>query len=213
MVTIDTTASITNTNTTASALTHVAAVGTNYGLLLFNKNADGFGSVPTTVTWGAAAMTLLGSQDHNNAFANGTVFIYGVVNPPTGSQTVTANFNAFTQSTSSVSISLSGVSSVGGLDKMFGVTGTPSHAMTCGAGQLIIHAFSNGDGAGGGGTFASPTGGTTLANVTNGFDALLVQSSLVSTTFAATIGATNIGAAGIVLSSPPTGNFFPLIAA
>lgn len=128
---------VTNTGSGVTTLstTHVAAAITDrYGIV---KLSLGFALAPTgmTVTWGGTSMTLIDKDET----AVGGVYIYGLYNPPSGSQTVTASWTN-SANVNMVSESYWGVNkttSVSAAVKANASSTAPSTTISSGIGQMV----------------------------------------------------------------------------
>lgn len=99
------------------------------------------GVTPRTVTVGSTPMTSLGVIDANNSAGKGWVEVFGLINPPTGFQTIT--FTAGTAVFCSMnSVAYSGVSSFGTAATNSGNTATASSgAITSATGDRVFSAL------------------------------------------------------------------------
>lgn len=154
------------------------------------------GAATSAVSYGGVAMTLLASAYHDNASSYGQLSVWGLASPSTGAKTVSVSMsgsNYFVANT----VSYNHVSSVASKLTAYGA-GAASQALTCAAGQMIVHGFGVGANFGGG-TFSAYGGGTERYNgAEGGYTGLLIQDSSASATFTGTTSS-DWSAAGIVL--------------
>jgi hypothetical protein len=149
----------------------------------------------SSVTYGGAAMTLLGQMNYEGSAFAGTLSLFGLSDAPGGTQTVDVTFNAAAAAAFGT-VSYTGVSSVGTPSTTSGAGTSPSQSLTCAAGQMISQAF------GSQAVFTASSGGTRRFLGDNGSaDGLVIQDSTASTTFTATSAASDpFAGIGVVLS-------------
>jgi len=110
-ITIDTSTNVTAINKTSQTLSHtVNNTGTNRALVVTITLAD-FSVVPqsNSVTYAGQAMTLINRQSKVSGGDDATVEMWYLLNPPTGANTVQANFNTSVDDLTIGGISLKGV--------------------------------------------------------------------------------------------------------
>jgi poly(3-hydroxybutyrate) depolymerase len=127
-----------NNAQTSVSWNHTASGSNRYGIVEVGMYDGGN---PTSVTWGGIAMTLLGSQD--NPADTAKVRIYGLVAPPTGSQTISITMN--NSPGSAMSISYNGVNQrtptgTAAGNTVAGSTATSSSVATA-SGDMVVSAF------------------------------------------------------------------------
>lgn len=142
-----------------------------------------------TITYGGQSMTQLGVANMNNNAAL-PMALYGLLNPPTGLQTISVSVTGvYLATVSMTSASYSGVSSLGGVTTNYGSSAAPSQSVSSSSSALVVQAFGSGISA------ASYSGYNqskraendgTYANVMQG-DA----TGAASVTFSATLSASN----------------------
>jgi hypothetical protein len=190
---------------TASTLTwsHTAAAGA-YAVVFIEVVNN---TTVSSVTYGGTAMTKLGSVLLNNSAVQGILYMYGLASVASGAKTVSVTIATASLAVAN-SVSYTNVTSVGTPATIFGSSASPSQALTCTSGQMLVHAF-------GAEETATASGGTTRYNVGTAFvSELLIQDSTASATFAATLSSSSVWAGiGAVLSPPaiPTNLFFPFL--
>jgi hypothetical protein len=149
----------------------------------------------SSVTYGGAAMTLLGQVNYEGSSFAGTLSLFGLSDAPGGTQTVDVAFNAAAAAAFGT-VSYTGVGSVGTPSTTSGAGTSPSQSLTCAEGQMISQAF------GSQAVFTASSGGTRRFLGDNGSaDGLVIQDSTASTTFTATSAASDpFAGIGVVLS-------------
>lgn len=154
------------------------------------------GKATSAVSYGGTPMTLIGYAYHDNASSYGQLSVWGLASPPSGAKTVTAAMNGSNYFVANT-VSYKNISSVASYLTAYGA-GAASQAMTCGAGQMIVHGFGVGASFGGG-TFSAYSGGTERYNgAEGGYTGLLIQDSSAATTFTGTTSS-DWSAVGVVL--------------
>lgn len=154
------------------------------------------GKATSAVSYGGVAMTLLAYAYHDNSASYGQLSVWGLASPPAGAKTVVASMNGSNYFVANT-VSYNDVSAVASHLTAYGA-GAASQALTCDAGQMIVHGFGVGANFGGG-TFSAYSGGTERYNGAEGaYTGLLIQDSSASTTFTGTTSS-DWSAAGIVL--------------
>lgn len=148
----------------------------------------------SSVTYGASAMSVLGSVNLNNVLSNGVLTLLGLASAPSGAQTVTVNMSA-AHSYSANSVSYLNVGSVGAAATAFGSGGTASMTVSDSSGQMIVcglgdHAFTSVAG----GTQRYLTGGGVVGTT-------LILDSVSSSTLSAAASGVWAGIA-VVLNHP-----------
>lgn len=167
-------------NATSGSWTHVAAAGT-YALATVTTSA---GATVTAATYGATAMTVLGSIPLNNVAGNGAVTLLGLANVAGGSSTIAVTMST-THSFSGNSVSYKNVAAVGAPVTAFGSSATASLAATAGPGQLVVRCFGGELQA-----FTTNTGGTQRSLTSNsGSGANMIVDTSASGTLTGTFAA------------------------
>ena len=154
-----TTYSLLVTGETSSSFSHTVGTASNRYLLVFLGRGTGYGTNPTSVTFGGVAMSLLATQQ--NASWGSETFVYGLMAPASGAGPVAvtwgtstrggivaASFSNVNQTTANgtIATSITGsatvASSVAGLvvDIMDTDTGD-SYPLVAGAGQTVLANF------------------------------------------------------------------------
>jgi hypothetical protein len=190
---------------TSMSGSHNAAAGAQV-LAFINLDADSasVNASITSVTYGAAPMTFLGSIGLNNN-SGSPLAVYGLSNAPAGVQTVTVNFNKSAGTAAGplatfCTVSYTGISSVGTPSTTSGSGSSLSQSLTSSSGQIIAQAFGAFQGV------SAVSGGTQrfIGDVTvdgSPFAGLGVQDSASSADFTATLSGSLGGAGiGVVLS-------------
>jgi hypothetical protein len=114
---------------------HMASGIDRYVIVGMSSANDTIATV--TATYGGAAMTLLGTV----ASADSKVRMFGLVNPPAGSQTVILSFSSPCSEVSAGAISLYGVDQqnpAGDFQGAFGATATCSNTLQSAAADLVV---------------------------------------------------------------------------
>ncbi|UXA09630.1 hypothetical protein KXD96_28125 (plasmid) [Mycobacterium sp. SMC-2] len=167
------------------------------GAWVFGLVACDSGKAATSATYGGHAMTLLGPYYFNNNSGLGALSVFYLPSVTGGAQTLAVSMNGGTYFVGN-SVSYNNVTSIGTPVEAYG-SGNASQALTCAAGQLILHGFGCGANVGGG-VFSSPSGGNTRYNGAEGsYTGLVISDAAASATFAAATG-TDWAGAGLVLS-------------
>lgn len=143
--------------TATDTWTHVS-VGTT-GLAGIVSVAFGSGSTATMaftlgVTWGGVAMTSLGKVATDNSTTAGYVQMFGIIAPPTGSQTITVTCTGGTpNSLAAGSISFTGVGSFGTAVTAFGSSAAATVSVTgTSVNNMMVSAVCAGSAISGAGT-------------------------------------------------------------
>jgi hypothetical protein len=157
-----------------ASYTHTVASGADRVAIVLGKYHDSSntasGSITITATFGGQAMTALGSLMNNNTTGDKTTLLY-LLNPPTGSQTVTVSCTSpqVNRGCIAVGMTFRGVKNLGPLATSFG-SGTTSSITYAGyANGLAVTALS----------YTSP--GASLTGYTAGTVAFRSQSEAVRT--------------------------------
>lgn len=167
------------------------------GAWVFGLVACDSGKAATSATFGGRPMTLLGPYYFANNSGLGALSVFYLSSVTGGAQTLAVSMNGGTYFVGN-SVSYNNVTGIGTPAAAYG-SGNASQALTCGAGQLILHGFGCGANVGGG-TFSSPTGGNTRYNGAEGsYTGLVISDAAASATFAANTG-TDWSGFGLVLS-------------
>ena len=90
-----TTYSLPTTAETSSSFSHTVGAASNRYLCVFLGRGTGFGTAPTSVTFGGVAMSLLATQQ--NASWGTETFVYGLMAPASGAGTVAVNWGVTTR--------------------------------------------------------------------------------------------------------------------
>jgi hypothetical protein len=195
--------------------------------------AVGNSSTATTtivVKVGSTTMTALGKALSDNTTNSGYVQLFGLISPPTGSQTITVTLTGTTSSIAGGSVSFTGAGSFGTAATNYGYTAAPTVSITpTASGNMITagwcsgstgtitagtgdtlrwsHSGNNNSGAGNGGQETYPTVGTAAVNMTAavpkdywGIVAAEVQAGSTSTTYT---GAVALAGTSSLLAVPP----------
>jgi hypothetical protein len=121
-----------------------------------------------TVTWGGQTCTYLCGQAENNSTANTNSFsvFLGIMNPPTGAQTVSVSVGQTSQTlfVGGRAFSYTGVGSIGAATTVFGNGTALSQTVSSATGGLIVQAFSTN----GGSTAPTSYSGTSRATQISG---------------------------------------------
>lgn len=92
-------------------------------------------------TYGGQPMTQLGVIGHNNT-TNGRTYLFGLLNPPTGNQTVSVNVSAtLLAAGSGNSVSYNGVASFGAVATSFGSNASPALTASSAPNRMVAQAF------------------------------------------------------------------------
>jgi hypothetical protein len=138
-----------------------------------------FGALPSGVTYGGTAMTLLGSCTGTNI----NFSAYGFRNAPSGAQAFAGNRPSGGSWRANV-ISFLNVGAVDSVsDTTSGASGAASHSVRCSIGQRILQVFGVVNTAGT--TMSGLSGGQNLTNA----NSLIANTALIPTTFAGTASA------------------------
>lgn len=134
-------------------------------------------TIPSSVTWGGVQMMMVASVPHSGSASYGSLHLYKIVDPPTGSKSVTATIAAGTF-VSIFAIAYSAVESDIIVATNNGYGSSPSAGpITVASGEVALQAFSYNSIS-----FSGSSGGTERARFAN----LLVMDSNTSTTFNST---------------------------
>ncbi len=157
------------------------------GAWVFGLVACDSGQAATSATLGGHAMTLLGPYYFANNSSKGALSVFYLPSVTGGAQTLAVSMTGNTYYVGN-SVSYNNVTSIGTPAVAYG-SGNASQALTCGAGQLILHGFGCGDGPMTGGVFSSPSGGNTrYQGAESSYTGLVISDAAASTTFAASTG-------------------------
>lgn len=183
------------TSSTAATWSHISSGGSKsaavVGIIVYGEAS----SLPTcTVKYGSSSMTQIATL---TVFAYSTVqvalWLFGLTNIPSGTQTITPTIGNFGSSFSTVASSTSyqGVSSIGTSNTALGSTASTSVSLSSAIGNMAVGVFANISGS----MTPSPSGGTSRYNSDFGsLSLLLMDNPGASTeTFSVTIPAYNWG--------------------
>lgn len=191
-------------NNGTSSWTHTP-VGAPSAVLVVMSGFCTNNTVTTTATYGGAAMTQLAAVTNYgfDGTAYESIWLFGILNPASGAQTVAVTFASSSASyqTTPTSVSYTGVGGFGTVVTGTGVSSSPSFVVPCTSGELAFNAF--------GGyiyNFSAYTK-TQRANraysASNGLAVVIgdAPGTSPSVTFGATIasGATAVGSVGVPL--------------
>lgn len=142
-------------------------------------------TIPTSVAWGSKTMTMMATRPHNNNASVGSLYLYKVIEPPTGSQTITVAIPNNDKATI-YPIAYSGVVSDEILTVTSGNTSSTSQAATVLPGQFAVQGFGSRNKP-----FTATSGGTErvrIDGVNNNANLAVIDSSS-----SATLGTTMSG--------------------
>lgn len=149
---------------------------------------------PSSVTCAGSAMTLIDTQTFNSGVGTGFIKVYRSASAMGSAGDKTVSFTTTGSGWYHIGgCSITNVTSFGTASKSSGTSSAPSHALTCSAGQLILHFF---------GIPSAPQNitGTNMFDSTGGSQIyLLINAAHENTTFGVS-NSMNWGSMGIVIS-------------
>ncbi|CAB4124395.1 hypothetical protein UFOVP49_233 [uncultured Caudovirales phage] len=130
-----TTYSLLVTGETSSSFSHTVGTASNRYLLVFIGRGTGYGTNPTSVTFGGVAMSLLATQQ--NASWGSETFVYGLMAPASGAGTVAVTWGTSTRG-GIVAVSFSNINQTTAYGTIVtSQTGTPTTVASSVAGLVV----------------------------------------------------------------------------
>ena len=202
-------AGVTHGGTGTTTVSHTLGTSAN-AVVVAVSIFSGVASPTVTAQIGTSSIPLLGTTPNFIATYYEYIFLFGLINPPTGAQTITLTISGGSvDALAANSVSYSNVAAFGSVSTTSGSGSSASHTISSAPGQLVVQAFST-ESSGGGSSFSaySQTQRSNLVSVSGVSEPLIIGDSpgAASVMFSATSpGATtyNWGSIAVPLIPAP----------